>query len=50
MSTEELSGTNNSAEVQGRIESGNKNNQDLENFGETKEAKFWNEHAFIKAE
>ena len=38
MSTEELSGTNNLAEVQGRIESGNKNNQDQENIGETKEA------------
>src|SRR3990167_11212988 len=38
MSTEELSGTNNPAEVQGRIDSGNKNNQDQENIGETKEA------------
>ena len=37
MSMEELSGTNNPAEVQGRIESGNKNNQDQENIGETKE-------------
>ena len=37
MSMEELPGTNNPAEGQGRIESGNKNNQDQENIGETKE-------------
>lgn len=37
MPTEELPGTNNPAEAQGRIESGNKNNPDQENTGETKE-------------